>query len=274
MIKRARKSRPFCVQNAVSALAETALVLSFFSEVVNSKALRRLMLSLFTHTCDYKHDDGYHVGKHLEELLCFGAESLNIVIRIAESTEEECADYSHRGLPKREDNKCDCHPSSIAEGVVRPNARSIGHNVLKSAESCDGTTDTGSNVSVSCNVYACGVCCCRVLADRAEIESYSCAIEHKGHNDCDCYCKVGHKVVGEKQLSEPSQIVRKGKLYREEGACLCEGDGRKLALCDAYERSSEEVTESDTECGECKTSNVLISVESYGQETVDKTHEH
>ena len=108
----------FCVQKRGFRITETALILSFFSEVVKTEALRRLMLSLLTHTCDYKNDDGYHVGKHLEEFLRLGTESLNVVIRITESTEEERTDDCHRGLPKSEDNKRDCHPASVTEGVV------------------------------------------------------------------------------------------------------------------------------------------------------------
>ena len=63
--------------------------LSFFSEVVETEILRRLILSLLTHACYNKNDDCYNVGEHFEELLSFCAETLNVVVCITESTEEE-----------------------------------------------------------------------------------------------------------------------------------------------------------------------------------------
>ena len=109
--------------------AAAIILLAIFAEVGLAQVGRRLMLPLLTHTGDDQHDDGHHIGQHIEQLLGIGAqrhaEQRHIVIQVAEHTEHKRADDRHPGLPQSKDDQRDGHPAAVTEGIVGPNTVGI-----------------------------------------------------------------------------------------------------------------------------------------------------
>ena len=89
-LKRKNKQNPcniYCYRDLIMLIVNK--ILPFFSEVVKTQTCRRLMLSLFTHTCNNKNNDCYDVRQHFEKFLGFSSKSLNIVVCIAQCTENK-----------------------------------------------------------------------------------------------------------------------------------------------------------------------------------------
>ena len=96
--------------------------------------------------------------------------------------------------------------------------------------------------------------------------------EYRGNNRND-NCKVHHKAVGEEELAYIPHAFRK-----RQGGFKCPRDIdqskiRNIAFNDLNKRAAEEVTAAHAEGGNCKTRNILIRSECYGQEAIKERHE-
>lgn len=71
--------------------AAVIVLLAVLTEVGLAQVSRRLVLTLFTHAGNDQHDNGDHVGQHVEQLLSIGsqrhAKERHVVVQIAEHTE-------------------------------------------------------------------------------------------------------------------------------------------------------------------------------------------
>ena len=145
---------------------------------------------------DYdQHYDSNHIREHLKELCSAARKTGNEVINDVESAEEDRAENTHIGLPYGKDNERDSEPAAISEAVIRPNAHRIIHNIVQTAETRYNTSEAGSGILIKLNIYACGICSCGVLTDRAQIESAAGMLEEQCGEQCDDYREISEKAV-------------------------------------------------------------------------------
>ena len=118
--------------------------LSFLTEVGQTKRLGRLILALFAQRDHDQHDQRDDIRQHLVKLLDgeVGAAGNEDVQNVA-AAEENGGQNAHVRTPDREDDQRDGEPAAVAEGVVRPDAAGVVHDVIQAAESGDHAADAG-----------------------------------------------------------------------------------------------------------------------------------
>ena len=105
------------------------------------------------------------------------------------------------------------------------------------------------------------------------METHTGVLEHIRRHKSDGNGKVRQKAIGQEDLTEPAEIIRKGQSTAEEAAGGREGDGRHITAGKLDKRAAEEVTKAHTEGGQRKTCHVLIGTEGHGQQAVNQTHD-
>ena len=75
-------------------------------------------ISLLEHADNNKDNDRNEVRSHLEKLLIAHAQIRNIVVDNKESAEKNRTDYAEVRSPNSEDNKRNCKPASVTEGII------------------------------------------------------------------------------------------------------------------------------------------------------------
>ena len=104
-----------------------ALVLPVFPEIVESQVGWRLVFPLVLDAGHDKHQDGYYIRRHGDELLYRRAEARYKDAADIETAEEEGTEDAKHRLPQGEDYDSDSQPASVAETVVGPSATGVVH---------------------------------------------------------------------------------------------------------------------------------------------------
>ena len=190
-----------------------------------------------------------------------------------QSAEEEGREHANVRLPDREDDERDGKPAAVAEGVVRPDAAGVVHDVVQSAEAGDHAADAGGDVLILVDVDAGSVGRLRVFADGAQVQPHARALEHIGRDQRDGHGEVGQKAVGQKDLPEPAEALHARDRLGKVAVGRRERDGRHLAAGELDERAAHEVAEADAERRHGKAGDVLVGAQRDGQKAVQQTHE-
>ena len=142
----------------------------FLAEIRQAEACGGLILALGAHARDDEHEDRDDIGDHLIELLNGEVHTRRQEdMQDIQSAEEERGKHADVRLPDREDDERDGEPATVAEGVVRPDAAGVVHDVVQSAEPGDHAADTGGDVLILVDVDAGGIGRLRVFADGAQV---------------------------------------------------------------------------------------------------------
>ena len=90
------------------------LFLSFFSEVRQAQALRRLILTLFAQAGEAQHNDGDDIGQHFVQFLYGGiGAGGNVHMQNVEAAKEDGGEHADIGAPDGEDNQRDGQPAAV-----------------------------------------------------------------------------------------------------------------------------------------------------------------
>ena len=231
----------------------------------------RLILALLAQRHDDQNDQRDDVGEHLVELLdgkigTGGDEDVEDV----ESAEENGRQHADIRTPDRENDQRNGEPAAVAEGVVRPHAAGVVHDVVQTAETRDHAADAGGKVLVLCHVDTGGVCRCSALTHGAQVEACARVLEKIGRKQRDDDGKVSEEAVGQEDLTEPTADAQR---LAEVGARRAQRDRGNLAVGQLDERAAEEVADADAERCERKTGDVLVGAQRDGQQAVEKPHQ-
>ena len=88
-----------------------------------------------------------------------------IQIQNIQTTEQERSKYTDIRSPDSEDNQCNGKPASVTECIVRSDTASIIHYVVQTAQTCDHTSHTGSDVFIPGYVDTGCICGIGALTD-------------------------------------------------------------------------------------------------------------
>lgn len=231
------------------------------------------MLALLAGTGDDQYHDSNDVGKHLDKLLHTSRKTGNVNARDVKTAENVGAEDSGAGFPQCEDNDSDSEPSAVAETVVGPGAGGVVHDEVKTAKSRNSSADAGGKILIKGDVDAGSVGSCGIFADSAEVKTYARVLEEPLRQNGNDNGNINQKSEGEEGLAYDSEMIG------EEGnlglVCVTRGEkGDRAAFAEEFEKGAAvEVSETDTECGQRKTDNVLICLQRNGEEAVYESDE-
>ena len=117
---------------------------------------RRLIFTLFTHTHYDKNEYRDDIRKHFENLLCADCKVRNIVVDNEKTAEEYRPENTYIRSPNSKDNQRYREPAAVAEGIVRPYAVCVVHNIIKSSETGYDAAYAGGNILIPAYTYSGG----------------------------------------------------------------------------------------------------------------------
>ena len=111
------------------------------------------------------------------------------------TAEQERGQHADVRAPHREDDERDGKPAAVAEGVGRPDALGVVHDVVQSAETGDHRARAGGDVFIARHIHAGGVGRIRALAHGAQVQTRTRALEDEGGHQRDDHREIGQKAV-------------------------------------------------------------------------------
>ena len=145
----------------------------------------RLVFPLVLDAGHDKHQDGYHIRCHGDELLYRGAEARYKDAADIETAEKEGAEDAEHRLPKGEDNDGNSQPAPVAEAVVGPGTAGVVHDPVEASQSCNNSSDNGRKVLVLGYIYTGGIGSGRVLAHSPHVKAGPGPVKVDAYYYCD-----------------------------------------------------------------------------------------
>ena len=180
----------------------------------------RLVFPLILDTGHDKHQYGYHIRRHGDELLYRGAEARYKDAADIETAEKEGAEDAKHRLPKGEDNDSDSQPAPVAEAVVGPGTAGVVHDPVEASQSCNNSSDNGGKVLVLGYVYTGGIGSGRVFAHSTHIKAGPGPVKVDAYDYGNNHRKVGQEA--EVQPRNRGGLVPFSYGKKRNGAALAE----------------------------------------------------
>ena len=247
--------------------------LPLFTEVILPEMCGRKSFLLFFDADEDQYQKRHNIRRHLEQFLCLHRELRNgeeenllaadVVVNDVHAAEDKGTDDGKARSPKGEDNEGNGKPSAVAETVARPYARSVVHDVIKSAESGDHAAETGGNIFVTVYVNAGCIRGGGIFADSTKRKAGTRLHQNMSGNKRDDDRQVSEETVGEYGLAQFRDDLRafaclcgfihavnEAEMLRKATARLCKRYGRNVCVADLDEGAAEEVADAYAERGE------------------------